>query len=43
MASIVDKIRDFLRSPKGQQVMEKAKDPRNQQKVKDMINKRKQR
>ncbi|GAA3798473.1 hypothetical protein GCM10022226_17290 [Sphaerisporangium flaviroseum] len=39
---MVDRIKDYLRTPKGQAHMEKAKtmarDPRHQQKLRDLVN-----
>ncbi|MFC4531744.1 hypothetical protein [Sphaerisporangium dianthi] len=41
MASMMDRIRDYLRSPKGQEHVEKvktmAKDPRHQRKIRDYV------
>ncbi|MDF5758537.1 hypothetical protein [Spongiactinospora sp. TRM90649] len=41
MASLVDKLRRYLSSPKGRQVVDKAKraanDPRNQRKARELL------
>ncbi|MGC5010432.1 hypothetical protein ACLQ2R_06665 [Streptosporangium sp. DT93] len=42
MASMIDRIKNYLRTPQGQRNMEKAKtmarDPRNQQKIRGLLN-----
>ncbi|GAA3417268.1 hypothetical protein GCM10018952_48600 [Streptosporangium vulgare] len=41
MASLIDRVRSYLRTPQGQRNMEKAKamarDPRNQQKLRGLL------
>ncbi len=41
MASLMDRVRNYLRTPQGQRHMEKAKtmarDPRNQQKLRGLL------